>query len=151
MSPKVTIEVDAKHEAIVRRPLALAEEMEQLALTAPDGEVFDACEGAVVEKGRRFQGQLLGVADESEREHRRGPTERLLGYFAKQTNRLNYAERLQAGRAIGSGQVEGEAKTLGLRLKRRDARWNKRHVQPMASLVCVRHTRQWDAYWSMAA
>ncbi len=60
MSTKVMIEVDAKHEAIVRRAVALAEEMEQLAMTAPDGEVFDACEGTVVEKGRRFQGHVLG-------------------------------------------------------------------------------------------
>jgi hypothetical protein len=95
--------------------------------------------------------ELLTVADEAERERRRRPTERLIGYFSKHTNRLNYAERLQAGRAIGSGQVEGEAKTLGLRLKRRGARWNKRNVQPMASLVCVRHTIQWGAYWSLAA
>jgi hypothetical protein len=93
--------------------------------------------------------ELLGVADESERERRRRPTERMLGYFAKHTQRLNYAERLQAGRAIGSGQVEGEAKTLGLRLKRRGARWNRRNVQPMASLVCVRHTSQWNPYWSL--
>ncbi len=62
MDPKVTIEVDARHEGIVRRALALAEEMEQLALTAPEGEVFDACEGAVIEKGRSFQGQVLGAA-----------------------------------------------------------------------------------------
>lgn len=62
MNNKVTIEVDAKHEAIVRRALAMAEEMEQLALSAPDGTVFDACEGAVVEKGRSFQGQVLGEA-----------------------------------------------------------------------------------------
>jgi hypothetical protein len=94
--------------------------------------------------------ELLGVADESERERRRRPTDRLINYFSKHTNRLNYAERLQAGRAIGSGQVEGEAKTLGLRLKRRGARWSKRNVQPMASLVCVRHTCQWGAYWNMA-
>ncbi len=93
---------------------------------------------------------LLGVADESERERRRRPTERMIGYFSKHTNRLNYAERLKAGRAIGSGQVEGEAKTLGLRLKRRGARWNKRNVQAIASLVCVHHTAQWDAYWTMA-
>ena len=93
---------------------------------------------------------MLGVADVSECERRRRATDRLIGYFAKHTRRLNYAERLQAGRAIGSGQVEGEAKTLGLRLKRRGARWNKRNVQPMASLVCVRHTSQWDAYWTMA-
>jgi hypothetical protein len=29
---------------------------------APDGSVFDACEGAVVEKGRKFQGQVLAEA-----------------------------------------------------------------------------------------
>jgi hypothetical protein len=62
MNSKVTIEVDAKHEAIVRRALAMAEEMEQLALSAPDGTVFDACEGAVVEKGRKFQSQALAEA-----------------------------------------------------------------------------------------
>src|ERR1700692_225216 len=62
MSTKVLIEADARHEAIVRRALALAEEMEQLALTAPDGAVFDACGGAVIEKGRELQGQLLGEA-----------------------------------------------------------------------------------------
>jgi hypothetical protein len=95
-------------------------------------------------------GELLGVTDEAERERRRGATERLLRYFSKHTQRLNYAERLRAGRAIGSGQVEGEAKTLGLRLKRRGARWNRANVQPMASLVCVQHTCQWDAYWAMA-
>lgn len=62
MNGKVTIEVDARHEAIVRRALAMAEEMEQLALTAPDGEVFHACEDAVIDKGRKFQGHVLGEA-----------------------------------------------------------------------------------------
>ena len=62
MSTKVLIEVDPKHEAIVRRALALAEEMEQLALTAPEGAVFDVCEGAIIERGRTLQGQMLGEA-----------------------------------------------------------------------------------------
>ena len=62
MNGKVIIEVDAKHEAIVRQALALAEEREQLALSAPDGAVFGACEDAVVEKGRQFQGHLLADA-----------------------------------------------------------------------------------------
>jgi len=62
MGVKVTIEVDEKHECIVRRAMAMAEEMEQLALTAPDGAVFDACEGAIIEKGRTFQAQALGEA-----------------------------------------------------------------------------------------
>jgi hypothetical protein len=95
--------------------------------------------------------ELLAVEDERERERRRQATDRLIGYFAKHTTRLNYAERLQAGQAIGSGQVEGKAKTLGLRLKARGARWRSRNVQPMASLVCVRHSSQWEAYWAMAA
>lgn len=60
MSTKVMIEVDARHEAMVRRVLAMQEEMEQLALTAPDGTVFDVCEGAVIEKGRNLQAQMLG-------------------------------------------------------------------------------------------
>jgi len=62
MNSKITIEVDTKHEAIVRRALAMAEEMEQLALSAPDGTVFEACEEAVIEKGRKLQGQVLGEA-----------------------------------------------------------------------------------------
>jgi len=95
--------------------------------------------------------ELLSVDHEPERERRRRATDRLIGYFAKHVNRLNYADRLKAGRAIGSGQVEGKAKTLGLRLKRRGARWNKCNVVPMASLVCVRHSSQWDPYWAMAA
>jgi hypothetical protein len=74
MSSKVVIEVDARHEGFVRRALALAEEMEQLALTAPDGEVFDACEGAVVHKGRELQAQLLteAVARRIEAAEKRG-------------------------------------------------------------------------------
>ena len=38
--------------------------------------------------------ELLAVAEEMERERRRPATERLIGYFAKHTHRLNYAARL---------------------------------------------------------
>jgi hypothetical protein len=62
MSTKVTLEFDARFEKSVRRALAMFEEMEQLALTAPDGEVFDACELAVIDKGRKLQAQTLGEA-----------------------------------------------------------------------------------------
>jgi hypothetical protein len=62
MSAKVLIEVDARHEATVRRALALAEELEQLALTAADGTVFDACEEAVVAQGRDLQSRMLAEA-----------------------------------------------------------------------------------------
>ena len=62
MSTKITMEFDARHEAIMRRALALAEEMEQLALAAPEGAVFDACEEAVIQQGRTFQAKVLGAA-----------------------------------------------------------------------------------------
>ena len=45
--------------------------------------------------------ELLAVAEDGQRERRRKATDRLIGYFAKHTQRLNYAERLGAGRAIG--------------------------------------------------
>ena len=95
--------------------------------------------------------ELLTVDEEAERERRRAVTDRVIGYFVKHVSRLNYAERLAAGRAIGSGVVEGQAKTLGLRLKARGARWNRTNVQPMASLVCVRHSHHWNVYWNLAA
>ena len=59
---KVTLEFDAKYESLMRRALALAEEMEQLALTTPDGSVFDVCEQAVIDKGRKLQAQVLSDA-----------------------------------------------------------------------------------------
>src|SRR5207244_4975030 len=99
----------------------------------------------------QWVGELLAVDAPDERERRRRRTEKLIGYFAKHRGRLNYAAHLAAGRAIGSGVVEGQAKTLGLRLKRRGARWNRANVQPMASLICVRHSSQWQAYSSLAS
>lgn len=96
-------------------------------------------------------GELLSPAETAlalrEVERRRLATDRLIGYFAKHVNRVDYRDRLASGRAIGSGAVEGQAKTLGLRLKARGARWKLANVRPMASLICVRHSAQWDAYW----
>ena len=87
-------------------------------------------------------------ADLAEVERRRPATDRLVRYFAKQVNRLGSRERLASGRAIGGGGVEGQAKALGWRPKSRGARWRMANVRPMASLICVRHSPQWDAYWS---
>lgn len=95
--------------------------------------------------------ELLSVEDLPERERRRRWTDKLVSYFSKHVSRLDYRERLASGRAIGSGVVEGQAKTLGLRLKSRGARWRLVNVRPMASLVCVRNSVQWEAYWAQAA
>lgn len=65
----------------MRRAMAFAEEMEQLALEAPDGTVFDACEQAVLDKGRQLQAQVLQEAvkrrlEAAEKKGRRSATVR---------------------------------------------------------------------------
>lgn len=54
-----TAEVTQSQAALRRRVLALSEELDDLALNAPDGTVFDACENAVITGGRDVQRQLL--------------------------------------------------------------------------------------------
>jgi hypothetical protein len=62
MAATITLEVPVEHEALMRHTLAFAEELHQLALDAPDGTVFDACESAVIRKGREVQTQMLEAA-----------------------------------------------------------------------------------------
>lgn len=95
MSGKVTIQVEARHEATVRRAVAMAEELEQLALAAADGAVFDACEEAVLLKGRAFQADLLAeaVARRIEAAEKRG----LLSAPARAVVRRGVAGRNNAG------------------------------------------------------
>jgi hypothetical protein len=74
MSTKVLLEVDARHESILRRALAMVEELERLALSTPDGAVFEVCEDAVIHKGRDLQRHLLtdAVARRLEAAEKRG-------------------------------------------------------------------------------
>jgi hypothetical protein len=109
-------------------------------------------EQLLVESG--WSGICQLVSEEYEKgdtPERRTALEKLIGYFAKHTQRLKYRERLAAGQAIGSGSVEGWAKTLGLRLKARGARWCRKNVGGMSALICVRNGGQWPAYWSRKA
>jgi hypothetical protein len=75
----VTIEIPAASAPLVRRLLALHEELRALALSAPDGTVLDACETAAVEKGRDLCRQVLAEAvavrleAAEKRGHRSGP------------------------------------------------------------------------------
>jgi hypothetical protein len=81
----------------------------------------------------------------------RAALEPMMRYFVAHISRLNYRECLAEGRAIGSGVVEGAAKTLGLRLKARGARWRHKNARIMAALICIRHTQQWSSYWDNTA
>jgi len=62
MAATIMIEIPADSEALVRRVLAMQEELQALALSAPDGTVFDACETAVIERGREVNSQILAEA-----------------------------------------------------------------------------------------
>jgi hypothetical protein len=62
MAGTITIEIPATSEALVRRLLTLHEELQALALSAPDGTVLDACETTVVERGRELCKQVLAEA-----------------------------------------------------------------------------------------
>jgi hypothetical protein len=73
----------------------------------------------------------------------------LTGYFAAHTGRLNYCHRLYTGQSIGSGMVEGAAKTLvGRRLKQTGARWRVENVNEMAELCCLTYSDHWALYWA---
>ena len=62
MKPTVSIEIPAESEALVRQLLALHEELDALALSAPDGTVLDACETAALQKGRDLNKRILEEA-----------------------------------------------------------------------------------------
>jgi len=82
---------------------------------------------------------------------RREAWDRLLGSFLNPIGRIADRGRLAAFASIGSGVVEGAAKTLGLRLKARGARWRHVNARAMAALICCRHTDPRSLSWSRAA
>lgn len=85
MNPTTTtIEIPTGSEALVRQVLALNEELQSLALTAPDGTVFDICEEAVIKRGRQLEQRLLidavsGRIESVEKKGRRSGSVRAVG------------------------------------------------------------------------
>lgn len=92
-----------------------------------------------------YMAEELAKGDTPER---RSSMEGLMHYFMQHIGRLNYKEQLSAGLVIGSGMVEGNVKTLGLRLKARGARWKVGNVTRIAALIGLRHSNHWHVYWS---
>jgi hypothetical protein len=61
--------------ALVMHLLAIHEELQALAASAPDGTVLEACENTVLERGREIQTRLLetAVASRVEAAEKKGP------------------------------------------------------------------------------
>jgi hypothetical protein len=75
-------------------------------------------------------------------------TENLIGYLSKHTQHLHYRQRLETGKSIGSGPLEGAAKQLvGRRLKQTGARWQPKNAIAMTTLVSAEWAGDWDLYW----
>jgi hypothetical protein len=55
----ITLEIDSEDEGLLRQYAGFLEEMKDLAATAPDGSVLEACEEAVIERGREHQRRVL--------------------------------------------------------------------------------------------
>jgi hypothetical protein len=55
----ITLEIDPEHVDLLRRYADFLAEMKDLAATAPEGSVLDACEEAVITKGREQQRLVL--------------------------------------------------------------------------------------------
>jgi hypothetical protein len=81
---------------------------------------------------------------------RRVALEGLIGYAQNHAGRMGYRSRLAEGRSIGSGAIEGQVKTPGLRLKARGARWVERNPENMAASVGISHSTLWETYWALA-
>jgi hypothetical protein len=74
----------------------------------------------------------------------------LLNYFAGHQGRMNYALRLHRGQSIGSGQVEGAAKSMiGRRLKINSCRWRADNANRMAGALAALYSNCWARYWDM--
>lgn len=69
-------------------------------------------------------------------------------YLSDNQDSLWYRQRLQNGRPIGSGIIEGGCKTIiAQRLKRNNARWHPRRAENIAHLRCLQYSACWEAYW----
>jgi hypothetical protein len=74
--------------------------------------------------------------------------ESLRRYLSNNSCRLPYAERLSAGRAIGSGLIEGACKNLvGKRMKQTGACWRIERANRIAVLAAALYADNWKLCW----
>jgi hypothetical protein len=72
-------------------------------------------------------------------------------YLHGNRDRMWYAQRLEQGKAIGSGAIEGACKKIGTRLKLNSARWRIRRAERFGALLCLEYTDQMRTYWRSRA
>jgi hypothetical protein len=117
--------------------------------TAAFADAFAAGRRALLQEGWSglvsFYGKCLLVADAPGRT----AMEKMLAYFSQHAGRMDYPQRLQQGRSLGSGPIEGFCKTLGLRLKSRGARWKLTNANKMAAAISYFETAGMKGAYSL--
>jgi hypothetical protein len=77
--------------------------------------------------------------------------EALLTFLRRNSDRMDYPTYQRAGWPISNGPMESFCKQLGQRLKGPGMRWSMRNVDPMAALVSLWVSEEWDRHWQSAA
>ena len=72
-------------------------------------------------------------------------------YLVGNRDRMWYGQRLQEGKPIGSGAIEGACKKVGARMKLNSARWRVQRAERFGALLCLEYAEQSRSYWSSKA
>ena len=81
---------------------------------------------------------------------RQSALEKLKNFLTRNQDRMRYKEYTSANLPISSGPMESFCKQLGHRLKGPGMRWTKANIDPMAAMVSLICSQQWDKYWKAA-
>ena len=96
------------------------------------------------ERARRAISRLRPQTPEA-----KGKREENLRYFEKNQSRMHYRTYQQNQWPIGSGGVEGAARTfVGARMKVGGGKWVKDNAQFVLDLRSVIESNRWDSFWS---
>jgi hypothetical protein len=78
--------------------------------------------------------------------------EREIGYFAKNKERMRYADFRKRGLFVGSGVLEAGCRTvIGQRLKQSGMHWTVRGANSIIALRCCIMSNRWEDFWENRA
>ena len=112
-----------------------------------DGRLTELIELAGPTFIRQLEARIESCTDD---DHAKAMTS-LRTYLSGNRDRMWYAQRLAAGKAIGSGAIEGACKKIGARLKLNSARWRTRRAERFGALLCLEYADQTASYWRSRA
>jgi len=94
-------------------------------------------------------GQVLKALEQGRKKNvPEDPVNKAHRYLSEREEQLDYQGAREAGRPIGSGEIEsGHRHVIQQRLKLAGAWWKESNVQPMLNLRVLRANQLWEDYW----